>query len=364
MATTAKTFDQGAPVNAATRPGTDLSVRPTSTVLFDGLMVVLGFWFMTGLFLDGSAHDRNLVDSFFTPWHALLYSGFMANAIALFIVTWRNQARGYHLWMAIPAGYELSLVGAITFGIGGILDMLWHVTFGIEVSTEALLSPSHMILAIGLFLIVNGPFRAAWRRRDKLLNKNWLGWLPMLFSLAFTFLLLTFFTFPMNPFFNVFASSLRTGYSVNDSVEFGFPQMLVQAAIFMGCVLIAARRWKLPPGSVTFILTVNVLALSVISSRASTFIPAAIATGVYADAFMLLLKPSIKHPMLFRIYAFSIPAVLYTLYFVTLQANGGVSWTLPFWSGTVVITGLVGLFLSYLMMPAPGLAVTPPEQTA
>jgi hypothetical protein len=364
MATTVETFGQGTPGAAVKQPAANLSTRPTSTFLFDGLMVLLGFWFMTGLFLDGSAHDRGLVDSFFTPWHAILYSGFLANAIALFVATWRNQAKGYRLWAAIPAGYEMSLVGAVVFGIGGVLDMLWHVTFGIERSTEALLSPSHMILAVGLFLIVNGPFRAAWRRRDDLLSKNRLGWLPMLFSLAFTFLLLTFFTFPMNPFFNVFASLRRYEYSVNDSVLFGFPQMLLQAAIFMGCVLMAARRWKLPPGSVTFVLLLNVLALSVISDRAATFIPAAIVTGVFADGFMLLLKPSIKRPVLFRIYAFSVPAVLYALYFATLQLNGGVSWTLPFWSGTVVITGLVGLFLSYLMLPAPGLAVTPAEQTA
>src|SRR5579859_5108326 len=87
------------------------SVHPVSSFLFDALMVLLGVWFMGGLFLDGAAHARNAVDSFFTPWHAILYSGYAANTIALFAATWRNQAKGYRLWQAIPVGYELSLAG-------------------------------------------------------------------------------------------------------------------------------------------------------------------------------------------------------------------------------------------------------------
>ena len=339
------------------------AARPTSTFLFDGLMVVLGLWFMIGLFLDGHAHDAHWVDSFFTPWHAILYSGFLANAIALCVVTWHHQAKGYRLWNAIPAGYEMSLVGAMIFAVGGVVDMIWHLTFGIERSTEALLSPSHLVLATGLFLIVNGPFRAAWWRRDTLLAANRWGWLPMLFSLAFSFLLLTFFTFPMNPFYNVYASVLRDNLSVNDSVVSGFPQLLLQTAFFMGCLLLAVRRWKLPPGSVTLLLVVNLAFLSVITHNAVPFFPAVIVTGVFADGFIQAFKPSIRRPLPFRLFAFCVPVVLYALYFLTIQLNGGVSWTMPFWSGSVVISGIVGLFLSYLMLPAPGLAVTPAEQT-
>src|SRR5690349_306769 len=46
---------------------------------FDRLMMVLCCWFVGGLYLDGWAHDHGMVDkTFFTPWHAVLYSGYFA----------------------------------------------------------------------------------------------------------------------------------------------------------------------------------------------------------------------------------------------------------------------------------------------
>jgi hypothetical protein len=34
--------------------------------------------------------------------------------------------------------------------------------FGIEKGTDALLSPTHLMLALGVLLAASGPFRAAW----------------------------------------------------------------------------------------------------------------------------------------------------------------------------------------------------------
>lgn len=39
--------------------------------------------------------------------------------------------------------------------------MLWHSRFGIEAGIEALLSPTHLVLALGGMLMVSGPLRAA-----------------------------------------------------------------------------------------------------------------------------------------------------------------------------------------------------------
>jgi len=360
MATLAESLSRSFGSSEATSAQQSANARPVTTFRFDGLMVLLGVWFMGGLFLDGAAHARHEVDSFFTPWHAVLYSGYAANAIALFVATWRNQAKGFRLWQAIPAGYELSLVGAVIFGVGGVIDLIWHMVFGIEVSTEALLSPSHLVLALGIFLIVNGPFRAAWRRTD---NDSWpwYGWLPMLLSLAFTFLLLTFFTFPMNPFYNPWASSIyHTDISVEDTVITGFPQVLLQSAFFMGCLLLAVRRWQLPFGSTTLLLGINVLALSVIFNR-TQFLPMAVGAGLFADVLIQVLRPSLKRPLAFRAFAFLVPVALYIGYFITLNLNGGVAWSVPFWSGTIALAGVVGVFLSYLMLPAPGLALPQAE---
>jgi hypothetical protein len=92
---------------------------------------------------------------------------------------------------AIPRGYELTAPGLGIFLVSGIGDMLWHQFLGIEVSTEALLSPTHLGLATGLGLALNGPLRASWRRSGN--GGTWSELAPAIVSLTFTFSLLTFF---------------------------------------------------------------------------------------------------------------------------------------------------------------------------
>src|SRR5215470_10267410 len=100
---------------------------------FDWLMVALGAWLLGGLYLDGWAHVHvPRLETFFTPWHAVLYSGYLAGAVALVVTFLRNRRRGAPRARALPPGYRLSLAGAFIFFFGGVADMLWHVTFGIE----------------------------------------------------------------------------------------------------------------------------------------------------------------------------------------------------------------------------------------
>jgi hypothetical protein len=43
--------------------------------------MVFGLWTILGLFLDGWAHSHGKPESFFSPWHGVLYSGFFAAAV-------------------------------------------------------------------------------------------------------------------------------------------------------------------------------------------------------------------------------------------------------------------------------------------
>src|SRR5438874_11249874 len=107
------------------------SVPATKT--FEWTVVALCTWLMAGAYLDAWAH-RHLarLETFFTPWHAILYSGIFAILIFLGTRALRNQARGHRLDQALPAGYNLSLIGAALFGVAGVIDMIWHLRFGIE----------------------------------------------------------------------------------------------------------------------------------------------------------------------------------------------------------------------------------------
>lgn len=142
-------------------------MAPVAPARYNWTVILLSSWLIGGLFLDGWAHNHVAsLETFFTPWHAVLYSGYAALAALYFVTALRNRGGGAAWPRVMPVGYQASLVGAIVFGIGGGLDLLWHTIFGIERSVDALLSPTHLVLATGIILMVTGPLRAAWRKPD------------------------------------------------------------------------------------------------------------------------------------------------------------------------------------------------------
>src|SRR5262245_59314763 len=98
------------------------SARPAGGLLFDWAYTFLAAWLVGGVYLDGWAHNHDRVDDvFFTPGHAVLYSGALAIILFLSAAYGRNLGRG-HVWpWLLPAGYGLSLAGAILFLLGGAL---------------------------------------------------------------------------------------------------------------------------------------------------------------------------------------------------------------------------------------------------
>src|ERR1700694_160006 len=72
---------------------------------FEWIVVGLCTWLMAGAYLDSWAH-RHLyrLETFFTPWHAVLYSGMFAILIFLALSALRNQAREHRPGQVLPAG--------------------------------------------------------------------------------------------------------------------------------------------------------------------------------------------------------------------------------------------------------------------
>ena len=182
------------------------STYPPSTPGFEWLMASLAALLVGGLDLDIWAHSHGKVDqSFFTPWHAVLYGAMALNGIVLGIVVARNVLQKKYPWQrALPEGYGLSLVGVIAFAIGGVLDLAWHTLFGIEEDIQALLSPTHLILATSAALILTGPLRSAAIRIGASAPASWRTLGPMVLSVCSVFTLLGLFSQFAHPMIGLF----------------------------------------------------------------------------------------------------------------------------------------------------------------
>lgn len=333
-----------------------LAKQPVSGRGYDWSVVALSCWFLGGLVLDGWAHNHvPELESFFTPWHAVFYSGFLAIAGFLTATLGRNHARGYPWRSAMPPGYELALLGVLIFMAGGVGDMIWHGLFGVEVSVEALLSPTHLALALGMTLIVSGPWRAGWRRLADAGEPmpGWVVLLPVLLSVTLLLSLWAFMTQFAHPLVEPWAAAGFRPRSQNfPSIRqsLGIVSILLQTGLLMGLVLLTAVRWLLPFGSLLLMFTLNALLMSFMQDH-YRFIPAAALTGLGADLLIRWLKPSRERSGALRLFAFTVPVLYYVCYFAVLILTQGIAWSIHLWTGSIVLAGVVGLLLSYLIIP-------------
>lgn len=348
-----------------------LDNQPLGSRSYDWIVVLLSFWLVAGMVMDGWAHNHiPELESFFTPWHAVFYSGFLAFAGFLAATLVRNRAKGYPWRRAMPPAYELTVLGVLIFIAGGTGDLIWHEIFGVETGVEALLSPTHLMLALGGSLMVSGPFRVCWQQRcnqDQPMG-SWIDLLPALLSLTFLLSIWTFMTQFGHPLVDTWAAAAvrpRTQHVPMLRHSLGIMSILLQAGLLMGLVLLAVLRWKLPLGSLTLIFTLNATLMSFMHDQ-YRFIPAAAAAGLLADLLRRWLRPSRVRSGAVRLFAFAVPAIYYSFYFIVVMVTQGLDWSVHLWTGAIALAGAVGLLLSYLLIPpAPyALPLVHPEQLA
>jgi hypothetical protein len=331
---------------------------PASGRRFDLIVSVLSLWIVAGLYLDGSAHHHipDLIETFFTPWHAVLYSGFAASAGLLLITQWRNVSKGYRWTRSLPQGYMTSLLGSVIFLVSGGADFLWHTAFGFEVGLEALVSPSHLALAVGGVLMISGPLRATIHRSTQQVVKGWHELLPVVLSLLGILSVLTFFNgdFAIITYPN-FMAIRPPGSDTFFYDTHALASVLIPSALLMGVILFALWHWTLPPGSLTVLIYGNGLLMTWFHLKEVYLNPqilfAIALTGIAADVLYSLLRPSAVRVRALRLFAFAVPAILFALFFVILITTAGIWWSVHLWTGAVFLAGVVGLLLSYLTHP-------------
>ncbi|MFN8534596.1 MAG: hypothetical protein U0556_13745 [Dehalococcoidia bacterium] len=323
---------------------------------------LLGLWTVLGLFLDGWAHE-NLggLETFFTPWHGALYSGLAASILWngwLVTKRWLAGARGR---AAVPPGYLIGIVGLTLFGAGGFADLLWHSAFGIERSIDALLSPPHLAMFFGAVLGLTSPLRAAWAADDAEHQPDFLILLPVLLTTALLSSVVAFFFMYLSVFTNGEVSGSRLGarFTFADGMrtynqQTGIASILVTNVVLFTPVLFLLRRWVLPAGATT--LLVSLPAILVGAVRELAYWPAVLGVVVGALATELLLRllqPSAGRMWRYRLFAALAPTLLWAFYFLAVWLTRGVVWTRELTLGLVIWTGLSGLALSVLIIPPP-----------
>src|SRR5947208_1458323 len=128
-------------------------------------------WWLTGFLLlwqigahvDAWYHTHYgfQIESFVTWPHALLYGSWAGTGLVLVLALAGRARRGLPRNQWIPPGYGVALLGVALFGLGGVVDFIWHALFGFEVRLEILLSPAHLWLLATAGLVEIGVLRAA-----------------------------------------------------------------------------------------------------------------------------------------------------------------------------------------------------------
>jgi hypothetical protein len=308
-------------------------------------MVTAGLcaWVAAGMVLDAWAHQNlGQLETFFTPWHAVLYSGLLAVMAwlgGLALAARRLRPEGAR----VPVGYGLGLVGAAVFALSGTADAAWHTVFGIEQNLEAALSPPHLGLFLGALLVFTTPLRSAWLS-DRLgpAPPLW-ALLPALVSLGLTTLLVSFLLFYLSALREPMAVGARPALGYAD--ELGVAGVLVTNLLLIAPVLLLLRRWRPPFGSVTILFgMVSVLTAATREFAFAEVVVATLVAGLVADGLMVRVR---SH----RLVATIAPLVLWTSYFIALELGHDLAWPAELWMGSIVFASLGGLALSLLMEP-------------
>lgn len=312
----------------------------------DAAVTALVLLTVVGFLLDVRSHMAGLdfeEEGFLTPEHTVIYGGVAAAAVLLGAVTLarRYQSPGWR--EAVPDGYGPGFVGLALFGLGGPADALWHSLFGAEANVEALVSPTHLLLATGGATFAASPLRANWRRREAV---GPLAQFAVAVPAALVLTLLTGFTLYAHPAVVVPGDSFA-------GPALPLAGLLLYAAMLAGTVLLLVERFRLRPGWLTVVVGFNGAAMTLLG-ESFHLLPAYLLAGVTADLLSTALRPSAERPLAVRALGAGLPGVLAAAHFGTLLVREELVWTVHLWAGGVFLAAAAGLLVSYLVVPPRG----------
>jgi hypothetical protein len=134
----------------------------------------------------------------------------------------------------------------------------------------------------------------------------------------------------------------------------------------MSAIILIVLHWKLPVGSLTFLIAGNSTLMFLMtwgySHEQWQVLIAALVGGILADVLLIVLRPSFERAKELRWFSFLVPASLFLLYFLSLILTQGIWWNSNMWLGMIFFSGITGLGLSWLAVPRFSLETVDSEQ--
>jgi hypothetical protein len=293
-----------------------------------------GTWMLIGLYLDGWAHNVEKPETFFSPWHFILYSGFGA-AVLYFMFRERVLKK--------PSSPDrLTIAGLVVFIVGAVGDGIWHEIFGIEVDLEALLSPTHLALMIGGLMMLGVAYRAAVNAVPPEDRAS----IALIITMALCVALTMFFT-------QYFSAWRFAGlWTARDEVfeVHALGSVFVPNALLLGFVFLLVRRWKTPTWTFTCAFTVLAAGMVLLDGRSGPMlnVPMAALGGLATDLLVTFLRPRAAPARNARLFSALVPSFVWGFWLVGIQLMDGVHWAAELWTGTLVLAVVQGVGLGLL----------------
>ncbi|MQA24369.1 MAG: hypothetical protein GEU94_02620 [Micromonosporaceae bacterium] len=325
----------------------------------DLVAATLALLVVSSVYADGWAHlNVPGLESFFTPWHAALYTSFAGLAGWVGWLGWRHGRSALPRLDAFPPGYGLAAAGIAVFAAGGVGDMLWHMAFGVEAGIDALLSPTHLMLLVGGVLLITAPLRSAADRGGA---PRGAGALAVAVSLAATAALAMFFLSYQSVFVEAAATVPLTTIPEGEPghleaempVMVGLGSYLITSVAILVTILLARRLVPaLPAGAVT----VSVAAVALLSASLAEFEYGEAAVGaVVGAAFAEALTRSralagwVDEASLL---GGALPVGMWAGQLIGLEFSHEVRWSVELWAGVILLSALVGVAVAAIALPS------------
>jgi len=280
--------------------------------------------------------------------HAASQGAWLLLTVYLAAVGTRNWLRDHRYDTIIPNGYQLSAVGCVIFAVGVLIGAWWQAAFGADVDgVPAVFRPPNVIQIAGAGLIVTGPLRGAISRGELMAGPT------ALVSSTLLLAVISFFTQFNHPYVNEWINDLHglPARAAFVGEELGALSLMMQAVVVTGVILLLLRQIRLPPGSITLMLTVTAFLLGTQLGHFQ-FVLVSFAVGILSDLLLVWAGPRPDRLFQLRVFAAGTGALLAAFYLIEVAIREQATyWPVDVVYGSVVVCALTGWLMSYVMFP-------------